>query len=196
MRFSILSLIIALTFNINTANAISISFDPSVSVIDSGTSLDVDVLISDLGSFSTPSLGGFWLDVSFDETILEFNSATYSDALGIAGVETDFFTTPGIGSVNLDNFSVLSESELDALQDSSFVLATVNFTGIGAGTSFLDLVLLEIGSAAGDVITSSVSEISGSVEVQSVANAPAPFTLILLIPSFALMGMMRKRKQS
>lgn len=194
MRFSILSLIVALTFNINTANAISISFDPSVSVIDSGTSLDVDVLISDLGSFITPSLGSFALDVLFDETILAFNSAIYSDALGIAGIDTDILTTSGIGSVNLDNYSYLLESELDALQDSSFVLATLNFTGISVGTSALDLFLVDIASAPGSDLTSSVSTISGSVEVQSVANVPAPFTLMLLIPSFAFMGMMRKRK--
>lgn len=199
MRFSVLALFTVLTFSINTANAISISLIPSVPVIDEGTTVDVDVLISDLGSFTTQSLGGFALDVLFDETILEFNSATYSDALGIAGVETDFFTTPDIGSVTLDNFSFLLESELDALQDSSFVLATVNFIGIGAGISALDLFLVDIASADGFTdLTSNVSVTTNlpTVEVLDVVNAPAPFTIMLLIPAFALMGMMRKRKQS
>lgn len=190
MRALILTFAAFLVFNVNTTNASLISFDPSVSVINAGSSVDIDVVISDLGS---ETLGGFFLDVLFDDTILAFNSASYSDALGMAGLETDFLTTLGSDLVTLDNFSFLSISELDAIQDSSFVLATINFSGIGAGISDLNFSILDFASGDGIDITDNVDTNSGSVEVLNVTNIPEPFTLMLLLPSFVLMTMFRNK---
>ena len=191
MRFLLLTIAMTMAFFINTAHAVTVSFDPAVSMVNSGGSVDVDLTIADLGAFAAPSLGAFNLEITYDNSIISFDSVIYSDFLGTAGVDSDFFTTLGAGVVGLDNLSFLSDIDLNALQGASFPLATLTFSGDSLGTSGLVITPLDFATAAGTDITSSILVNSGSIQVISSA-VPEPATYLLMLSAFAVFAVRRK----
>src|SRR6202022_4282685 len=115
--------------------AIFLSLVPSPATVTTGNTINVDVIISGLGH--PPSVGAFDLNVGFNPSILIPTAVTFGTFLGdpnLFEALTDFdFGTPGI--VEFAEVSLLSPSELDALQQSSFSLAALSFSAIGNGTS-------------------------------------------------------------
>lgn len=193
MRLFTLVTATILTLFINTASAVTIYFDPTDSVVHTGNSVDIDLMISDLGAFSEPSLGSFTVDIAYDSSIISFNSVNYSDALGlISNGDADPFTTESTGSVTLSNFSFLSDTELDALQDSSFVLATLSFMGLAIGSSDLITDAIDFSNGVGDDITATIIANSGFVEVVT-GEIPEPSSYLLMLFSIVLLSVQKRR---
>lgn len=161
-----------------TAAAALIEFVPAVPAVFLGDGLEVDVRISGLGDFTSPSLGVFDLDVSFDPTILAPTAVTFGAFLGDPSLfEADTFAALLTGLLDFFELSFLLDDELDAVQPDSFVLATLSFDAVGLGTSSLVFSDVILGDAFGDPLSSVTS--TGSVTVTAI---PVPATAWLLLP--------------
>jgi hypothetical protein len=131
------------------AGALSIGFAPVAVTGAVGSSLALDVVVSGLGDGTAPSLGSFDLDVSFDPSLLSFDSLGFGALLGGPADSLRDSDEPAAGVVDLAEVSLLSPPELDALQPDSFVLATLSFTALGAGTSTVSFSQALLGDAFG-----------------------------------------------
>lgn len=193
MKSRILCLLLLAGLSLN-AQAITISFSPSDSQVDPGGTTNVDLVISDLGD---EILTAFDLDVLFDSTILQYDGFSFGTGLDTFGFgtingDTDF----GGGLVNLFEISFDFDEDLIDFQPDDFVLGTFTFTGIGLGTSALDIFLLGLAGQfvfdadlGFDVPSSLQADTqSGSIEV------PEPGTLILFLSGLLGIGMHRKLK--
>ena len=102
----------------NPAQAVTLSFYPVTQPVAQGETATVDLNISDVVDLAPPSLGAFLVEISFEESILSFDSVAYGPFLGDPAdpFKTDIVTTVGTGSVSFDEFSFLFDFELDASQ--------------------------------------------------------------------------------
>jgi len=176
-----------LFLNSGPVHAINLDFVPLSQSVVVGTQADVEIVISGLGVGSAPSLGTFDIDVTFDPTILSFNSETYGDPvlgdqLDLFGFGSLTFTTPGAGFVNLFELSFDFASDLNALQADTFTLATVTFDTLGVGTSPLNFIVNDLGDADGFLLTATEGQ-------GSITATPEPASLLLLATGLtALVG--------
>ena len=178
------------------SQAVTLSFDPDFQEVLVGDPANVDLVISELGVSTYPSLGEFDLDISFDPAILGFNSVTFGDP--ILGDQLDIWvwginsmgasvTSPGV----LDIFEVSLDTvaDLNYYQADSFILATLTFDTLALGTSSLGISIDTLGDAWGDPLTADLE--SGSIDV-----VPEPATLLLLGTGLAGIGFLRKKKKN
>lgn len=116
----------------------------------------VDVVISGLGNGVPPSVGAFDLDVAFDPEILNPIEVAFGPFLGDpllfeALVSSDSSIS---GIVDFAEVSLLLPTQLDALQPSSFSLATLSFGAIGSGRSSFNFVSdVRVDDAFGNKLT-------------------------------------------
>ena len=176
-----------LLFFVNPSNAILIEFDPASQGVPVGNPVDVDLTISGLGDFASPSLGAFDLDISFNPALLAFSNVIYGDQLDILGLGSVQITTPGVVNVNLLELSLDLPSDLDTLQAGSFTMATLTFDTLAVGTSSLDITINALSDAFGDPLFADVQ--SGSI-----SPVPEPATILLLVSGMAGLGMFGRRK--
>lgn len=183
--FVLVGIISMLRIWAGSALAVTLSLEPGSQVILPSETTTVKLNIAGLGPFAAPSLGAFGVEVIFDETILSFDSVTFGDRLGIpdgdygVGIdppfETDIFVDSSLpGVVLLDEVSFLFDFELDALQPTSFTLATLTFTGLAGGSTILDFGLVDLSDALGSTITPT------RLEAANVNVVPEPATWMLL----------------
>ncbi len=185
------------------AIAATLSFNTGSGNVDEGNSIAVDIVVGDLGSFTADSLSAFAFDVSYDASILGFSSVSYGALLGDPNnfSDTDIVTTPSSGVLNLFEFSFLLDTELDALQPSSFTLATVVFNGLLAGNSALSFGGADLSDALGFSLATTTT--SGDITVNSVNTTPPtnavdepPVLFLVLISLFGLTYLRRKNHTS
>jgi hypothetical protein len=179
----------------SAAQALTIEISPPAQTVSVGSIFSVDVGISGLGFSSAPSLSTFDLDISFDPTIIGFNSISFGDP--VLGDQLDLFgfgsltsfdnSLPGI--VNMFELSFDLPSELDAFQADSFTLATLTFDALSAGTSFLGIPFMILGDSFGSPLAA--SSIAGTATVSPTATVPEPGTIVLLV--LGLFGMAASR---
>jgi Cohesin domain len=162
------------------AHAALIGFQPASVTANTGDSISIDLVISNLGN---GSLGSFDISVGFDSSALSFDSYSLGDFLGsVALLEAiDASVGGSSGAVNVAEVSLLSALDLDTLQPGSFVLATLNFNVINlAGGAVTQLSVLSgpvLGNAFGAPIA--VTGLGSA----SIASVPIPGTLVLLLAS-------------
>jgi hypothetical protein len=156
---------------------------PSSQSVTLGSQVNVSLTVTGLGNKTVPSLGTFDVNVSFDATILSFNSTAFGDS--ILGDQLDptglgntiNFSNPGSGTVELFDLSLDSASQLNSLQAASFILGGVVFDTIGTGTSALDLTINALGDADGNSLSASIQ--NGSANVNTASAVPEPSSLLL-----------------
>ena len=158
---------------IRPAWSASLSFAPGNTTVDIGETFDVGIWINDLDD--DIDLGSFDLTISFEPTIVEFDSYTLGEGLGV--LDPDLFETYyGIdledinqGSFYLFELSLLSDLSFQA---DSLLLATVTFSARSAGTSSLLFDSVLLGDAEGESISATL--LDGTVTVNPTQTAPVP----------------------
>ena len=167
---------LALSLALIPKNTLAIDLSTSSSTNNLGDTVNVDLSIDNLGDGTAPSVSAFNLDVSYDESILEFQSLVFGDQLSLS--ETNSFQESSVMMPNLVNLlevSLNSPQELDMGQESDFILATLTFNTVGAGTSNITPSINILGDANGNPLT--VDSInSGLVTVQTTNPVPFEFS--------------------
>lgn len=198
MKKSILKIFsIALLLVITTrSDAIMIGFEPlsQTTVYQVGDSVDVELVISGLGSGAAPSLGAFDVLINFNNLVLDYEGVTFGDPIlgdqldpfGLGLESIGFAGTEVVGTAAFRLFEVSLEQSalLDVLQVDTFTLATLNFTAIKNGRSQLDIIdnpsFTVFSDAQGNVLPVEIQD--GSIAV------PEPSTLLIL--SLGLVGLL------
>jgi hypothetical protein len=183
---------LALSVAAASANAATISIDPSSQSTTVGSTVSATVRIADLTTGTAPSLGGYDLNLSFDSAVLSFSGLTYGsglDVLGLGSIRVSDTGSAALGLLNVVEISLDEESDLNALQTDAFGLFTVTFQALAAGTSGLSLQVNSLADAAGLGLNAATA--NGSI---GVAPVPLPAAAWLLFSGLAgLAGISRRR---
>lgn len=185
------------------ANATLIEFVPADQTVDLGDQVLVDIVVTPDGDLS---IAEFDFIVNYDATILSVFSVVFGNSLGdgLAYVDDqgtsfqDIFDF-GSGMLNLAELSLLSELELDALQNTdSFVLASIVFDTLILGTSNLSFTGNIFGSLGffGDAFFAIIPTDPGSgsiTVVQPPVTVPEPPTWMLLIAGLLAVSLHRNK---
>lgn len=176
-----------------TAGAYWIGFAPTPVTVGLNTPFSVNIIVTGLAS-EGQLVSTYDFNVGYDASLLQFLGAQPSGALGAGSL---FAATPGAGSVNLFELSLLPDAQLDPLQGDSIILATLSFTGIGAGTSslvFTDLFALggsQFGTP-GQTVTTDLLALAHTVGdasiVTTITAIPEPATLGLVLLALLLLA--------
>ena len=183
----------------SASHAISLDFVPATQTLQLGSTVAVGIRISGLGNLTSPSLGTFDINVSFDSARLSFVSAVFGDSilgdqldlLGLGGNPTSSGLV-GPSTLNLFELSLDSQTNLDSLQAGAFTLATVRFATVAQGTSPLTIAINVLGDSAGGPLAANSG--SGSITIAGAIPEPSVFFLI----GFGLFGMysvIQRRRQ-
>ncbi len=169
--------------------AINVDVIPSQPSLNVGEMLTADVVISDLGLFSPPSLSVFDIDLNFDNSLFAPGAVTFGDQLDLFGFGINPRGASTVAStVNVFEISLDSPSDLDTLQLDRFLLFSVQFEALSAGVGVFDLAIIELGDSMADPLFASTT----SATVQNVV--PIPAAVWLFGSALAGLGWMRRRK--
>ncbi len=175
-KLSCLTALLIILLIATPALSLTLSLDPTYQTIPIGDTAIIDLNISGLGDGDPDSLGAFALNITYDETILTFDSVSFGLFLGDSTLgEADTFvddSTPGL--VYLEEGSWLYNWELDERQPASFTLATLTFSGIGIGSSVVGMEYVVLSEAFGLQLPDPI------LNNANVAPVPEPATVILL----------------
>jgi hypothetical protein len=162
LSLSLFSLTIPLS-----AKASVLTFTPNNQITELGDKVNVDLTISGLGDNIDPALGTFDVVVGFDDSIIDFDSATFGNQLNfsnsILGTAEEIFTPPN--SLRLFEISGELPDDLVASQADSFTLATVTLDTVGLGTTNLSFGNVVLGDENGDPL-SDVNLAPGAITVE------------------------------
>ena len=192
------------------ASALQVEFQPIVSEADIGEVLRVDILLTGYVPGSSPTIGDYSVWVRFDPTMLlsdvEERDTTEifgNELVGVAG--TDSTATWGVvfegdpELVGFSEFSILTGSQLEALQtSSSYLLASMYFIGIWGGETDLSFDSVSFGGEP--VFVDGFYEEPGpriSVGMggpTTLTVIPEPGTAGLLLASVAALVLSRRRR--
>jgi hypothetical protein len=188
------AVLLMFSLHVAPASAINVDVIPSQPSLNVGEMLTADVVISDLGLFSPPSLGVFEIDLNFDNSLFAPGAVTF-------GVQLDLFgfginprgATPLASTVNVFEISLDSPSDLDTLQLDRFLLFSVQFEALSAGVGVFDLAIIELGNSVADPLFASTT--SATVQVMSPNAVPVPAAVWLFGTALlGFIGMSRRTK--
>ena len=170
-----------LIFAVNpmSAGALTLSFIPTSQEVNLGNQASVDIRVSDLGTI----IGAFDFSVNFNSALLSLANLTFGNSLGDPSLEA--IASPhdqGSGKVGIAEVSLLIDPvDLQSRQNNSgFLLCTLTFDTIAAGSSQLLFDNIIFGDFYGDQISNIISN-SGTITVSGgSAPVPEPGTLFLL----------------
>jgi hypothetical protein len=146
--------IAALALSLRANANIIVSLEPSSQSISVGSPVSVNLVISGLGDHTSPSLGAFALDVTYNPLVLSVAGVggLGNELAGLPGATVGSgFPSAGVFSVYAVSFE--SSGDLLSNQPSSFLLGVLEFTGISAGISALG-------------VTGSLSDETGQISLQ------------------------------
>jgi len=147
----------------------------SVGPVGTGTTITLDVIVSDVGSVPEDSLGGFDLALAYDPSVVSFVGFAYQPFLGVNPGEVIVSSSGGGGTIDLAAVSLLDASALVALQPTSFTIGQITLLAIGAGTSPVSFTSTELADAPGEALLPLTSVAGAVLEV-----VPEPSTALLL----------------
>jgi len=173
-----------LVVGFGTANAASVTFNPSTGATTVGGTVTLDVWMD---FTDHPTLGGGF-DILYDPAILSVDSWSYAP-LGDAFLQgpADFLTTPGVVSaVAVGDFFGLSGPAL---------VGTVSFTAIAAGMD--TVMMMDNLGPAGPFISAmdffSVIPVNYGTASISVSTVPVPAAFWLFGTGLGLAGLLRRK---
>lgn len=201
-------LLISASLFYSSAQAVLLSFSTTSNNVNVGDFFDVDIVAS---VSSGEIISTFDLDVLYDATVMNATSVLFGSFLDDSlGLSIQIENLSALGVVDLSEISLLSDSELEALQSGSFTLATLTFESLAIGNSTLtfdpaDPFALVVGSI--NPTTSFPEEYSyadltaqannNPLEIASTAptgSVPEPNILILLMTGLLGLGWVRRKK--
>jgi hypothetical protein len=164
-----------------SATTLSWGLFPDSQTVILGQPFQVDLVVSGLGDGVPPSLEGFDVDITFSEELtIDHSSVIFGTSLGDPDDASQTSTTasligPGVLFLREDSF--LASSALDAIQGSSFTLATMSFTASEVST----FSLWGDDFSGGLFLTNDTTEKPGiNGAYVTVTPVPEPATIILL----------------
>ena len=190
MKKTILAMVMFCCLALVTAPAwaMTISLEPTSSIVAVGDSFNVNLVVSNVAS---EGVGGFWVDVTYDSSILSITDSdvTFGTSLG-TGPDVDTFvdTTSISGLASVSEISFLDTDTLLSLQSASFTLAALTFTADGPGTSNLGYDYVDVSDAFGYTVYG-VETADGKVTATPIPGAIYLFGTGLI----GLVGFGRKR---
>lgn len=194
------TLLTAFLFSLS-ANATLLTVELNNTNFNVGDVISADIVISEIELDPTfqKIVGDFEFIVNFDNTIIEFVSATFGDKLDVDPNPfwaSDKLISNFVSSIKLSEISYALASDLFFAQDglASFVLASVKFNVIGAGDSTIDLSNVALGDSYGNSFVS----VGSMGQDYSTANAnpvgvPEPSTVLLML--IAMGFILNRQKQ-
>ncbi|MCX6632133.1 MAG: cohesin domain-containing protein [Candidatus Solibacter sp.] len=162
---------------------------PAFSSVGINDTFSVDLVVYGLGNGAPPSVSTFDLTLSFDPAVIHATGADFGLLLGDpAWYEAFTGVVLSPDSINLAEVSLLSPSDLDALQPASFTLATLWFQAVGLGTTPLHFVPGTVPGVSGldvkdglGVLMSPITSLDGTIEVTGITPVPEPSSLTLAL---------------
>jgi len=197
-RIFVLVAAIAAIVTAAPARAVTISFDPSSSIVDVGDLVDVDVVISGLDAFEE-IVSAYDLDVTYNSSIVNATGVTFGPFLGDETLGEVFnISVLGPGRIDFAALSFLTDQELSALQPDSFVLATLSFVALTPGTTPLifdpdtipGILIVSFGALPIDPVTA----LPGEITVRGPIQTPEPSTLWLGLAGLLAVRKLRRRR--
>lgn len=197
--FAVLTLVLAIA----PAQAITVTVTPSQTV-EVGDSFDVDLIISELGDFAAPSLGGFDITMGYLPPSIAPTAVTFGTVFASGGAAfqcdsiSDPATCPANPPVGPAAFLRFIDTSLDPLLDSnqpgSFLLATVTFQALSVGTSQIGASAAILLDSAGQrvIVTRSVGAL---IDVTEKTVIPEPSTVVLMLGGVLALGVRRWRRK-
>lgn len=168
-------LILFILFIPQTTSAATISVMPgSQLAVTAGNNATVDLNISGLGAGTFPSLGVYDLNVTFNPALLSFVNVNWGTGLDIFGLGSLRTVNTSSGLVNIFELSLDSAADLNALQTANLLLASLQFIGVGTGTSNIALAINALGDADG-------ASLSANIVYGSGTGVPEPSSGVLLL---------------
>ena len=169
-----------------------LQFDSDTNNVVVGETFTVDIQYN-FFDFNTgdQDLAAFDIDVSFNDSMLDFGGYSLGDGLGsISSGDADDWSLghDGFGTINLAELSWLDDF---SFQSDNFILASLTFTAAQYGLSDLDFTHIDLSDADGNPIAPPV--FSGPGTVNAVPVPPA----VLLLGSglLGLIGINRRLRK-
>lgn len=119
----------------------AIEMVPSTMQVGPAGTVSVLVRMTGLGAAALPSLGGFDVVLTFDDTLFTFNSIDFGTDLGDpAALEVITSNMAAGGNLTATSVSLLTPAQLVTNQAATVTMFTAVFTAIGTGTGTFNLV--------------------------------------------------------
>lgn len=166
----------------------SLKITSSESMVAVGDNFSVIVSVFDMLDEGAGSLGGYDLNVFFDPNLLSYGGITWGNQLDLLGLGSLQFADDSNASLGSINVYELSLDDVDSLQLDDFVLFTLTFSALDAGTTDISLGVNALSDALGnDIYYRDINPLT----VQAV---PLPAALPLFASALALgFGVARRR---
>ena len=182
---------------INAARAAVVGFDPVSQTVVQGNTASVDLVISGLGA---DILSGFDLEISYDDSILSFQSFTVGpgptglDPFGLDGGLFSFGAELFPGTAFVQDLSLEPDATLQMFQPDSFILGTIVFDTLSTGTSALTFSSALLAGETGPLGTFPLQAdlLTGSITVSAI---PVPAAVWLFATGLiGLIGLAKRNK--
>lgn len=168
-----------------------------------GDVLTADFVISEIEEDSLgfqKLLGSFDFNVSWNNSIIEYSSATFGNMLDVASDPSDFsdqYMDVMADSLGFGELSYAGWNDLFSAQDgvASFVLASIDFVVTGNGSGIFELAGVDFGDDSGGAFTHvTSSDKAYSITSGNPVDVPEPASIILVL--MGLMLLVRQQKMS